>query len=314
MSQPLSIPGIIPPPKWLLDMESATTMESIYAVLPFGELGSSGGPSQQPAAAPVTVANGKATAMLPFDLTTTPQRATLSLGSGTTVTDVENTWTAQMLVATPAQPSLPVVGPNGEAVVGETLRGLVKTGAPFDIKLDSGRAVLEIKPNPWDACTTIAEFDQWKEAFDYNNTWPWEAFGAPTKSGALDPAATVQQIKDALNASPAIHWYEQANATLPASDVVLTHEKDPAATATDRKAIITVTIPADRIVGSWVMFYVQDQYVAGGLAEGTQAEQVKAGQTAVTFKVTWKADGTAFGQVFVGFQSKSMDTPSLTFP
>jgi hypothetical protein len=212
-----TIPGITPPPKWLTDMEDATTIEAIAAALPFGDVSAS--------------------------------------------------------------------APDPSA--------------------------------PWNAFKTLADFDAWKSTNDPQDYIPWDDFGLVTdpRTSHLDASNTVAGVKAVISGSALRYFFDPTNPAMPAGTVVaVAQAKNAAATASDRKADITVTIPADKVVGAWVVLQIPPGNVTPE-TERAQAQQVAAGQTSMVFHVTYTKDAPARASIYVGRGYDGFkQVPAVTFP
>jgi hypothetical protein len=207
----------------------------------------------------------------------------------------------------------PAAAPAAQPPHPQAVLRCLKTAARGAGSTPGGGTVTPNPAAPWNAFTTIAEFNAWKNTEDPQAYLTWANLGLKSDgNGNLDPATTVQAAKDAINASPSRYFFDPTNKSPDAAaftPVTATQAKDPAATATDRKAVTTVTFPADKAVGTWVLF-VTDPADTATPADAAQAKQIAAGQTSMTFNVTYGKDRPGGAAVYFG---KGYDKATATY-
>jgi hypothetical protein len=323
----IDLTGIVPVPKWLLDQENAATAEAIVAALPFGELGAVPPGSGGTVVAPTVT--GASPPMIPDTAGMTTITLTGTGFSADTQISVEGeawgTTPVTLVSATRLNFKVDIAANYGPGPLTVYVRNDRTTDAGVDGPAARGTTTIyrALPSAPWNAFATLAEFDAWKAAEDPQVYIPWANFGLKSDgSGGLDPNTSVQAAKDAINASATRYFFDPTNPIPPAGfTITAALVKDPASTATDRKGVCTVTFPADKAVGSWALF-TMEQADGATPADAGQAEQIKAGQTTVTFNVTYGKDKPGGAAVYVG---KGCDTatgnypvnkplPALTFP
>jgi hypothetical protein len=340
--------GINPVPGWLLGIENGATISAIAAALPFGTVGQSAdghAGSIAPPGAPVVIASDGGTKLiLDFDgaqpalatIGSTPQAVKLTAASSAALADLADRLYRQSaatmveakiggaavgLKMTFTDPTAAWSGLYGPTWSAKSMWDAACVGGTFTIAKVGADYVMNFQgrtpPTGWADCTTTDDLFYWSRVMDFSYLGiNWDNFGLKYDhsigdGGRLDPSITIAQAKAALAASSLIHLLDADNTATPAqSDITVTHEKDPAATATDRKAVITVTFPAG--LKGWCIYQGDPAEQVGAAADGSQAKPLD-GNTQAVFNVTYSKDGSFQPIVWVGRVTKN-NAPGLRFP